>query len=131
MKLDAIGIVASNMKLSIQFYQLLGLNFSACSNDQEMEDHIEATTESGLRLMLDSESLMKQLKPNWVKPEGQRMTLAFLCDSPEKVNDLYAKVLKAGFKGEKEPWDAFWGQRYASVIDPDGNSVDLFAPLDN
>ena len=27
------------------------------------------------------------------------------------------------------PWDAFWGQRYAQVKDPDGNVVDLFAPL--
>jgi uncharacterized glyoxalase superfamily protein PhnB len=27
------------------------------------------------------------------------------------------------------PWDAFWGQRYATVLDPDGNSVDLFAAL--
>jgi len=29
----------------------------------------------------------------------------------------------------EEPWDAFWGQRYAIVRDPDGNGVDLFAPL--
>ena len=27
-----------------------------------------------------------------------------------------------------EPFDAFWGQRYATVLDPDGNAVDLFAP---
>jgi uncharacterized glyoxalase superfamily protein PhnB len=29
-----------------------------------------------------------------------------------------------------EPWDADWGQRYAQVKDPDGNSVDLFAALE-
>lgn len=27
------------------------------------------------------------------------------------------------------PSDAFWGQRYATVHDPDGNPIDLFAPL--
>lgn len=27
------------------------------------------------------------------------------------------------------PFDAPWGQRYATVLDPDGNGVDLFAPL--
>jgi hypothetical protein len=27
------------------------------------------------------------------------------------------------------PYDAPWGQRYATVLDPDGNIVDLFAPL--
>jgi hypothetical protein len=31
--------------------------------------------------------------------------------------------------GRKEPWDAFLGQRYAVVADPDANHVDLFAPL--
>jgi uncharacterized glyoxalase superfamily protein PhnB len=27
--------------------------------------------------------------------------------------------------------DAFWGQRYATVLDPDGNPVDLFASADD
>jgi len=35
----------------------------------------------------------------------------------------------AGFQGHVEPWDAFWGQRYATLRDPDGNGVDLFAAL--
>ncbi|HZD98061.1 MAG TPA: VOC family protein, partial [Micromonosporaceae bacterium] len=35
----------------------------------------------------------------------------------------------AGSHGHKEPWDAFWGQRYSMISDPDGNSVELFAPL--
>jgi hypothetical protein len=36
---------------------------------------------------------------------------------------------EGGFAGKKEPYDAFRGQRYANVTDPDGNVVDLFAPL--
>lgn len=126
MKLDAIGIVATDMKKSIQFYELLGLKFEACENTQ---DHIEAQLPNGLRIMLDSEKLMKDLKPNWVKPQGQRMTLAFVCESPKVVDQLYAKIEEAGYEGETKPWDAFWGQRYATVLDPDGNAVDIFAAL--
>ena len=37
---------------------------------------------------------------------------------------------RAGYDGHKEPWDAFWGQRYAQLRDPDGNDVSLFAPLE-
>lgn len=37
--------------------------------------------------------------------------------------------MRAGYRGHKEPWDAFWGQRYAIVNDPDGNHISLFAPL--
>lgn len=126
MKLDAIGIVATDLKKAVAFYSLLGLKFDT---SEEGADHLEATTSSGLRIMLDSEELMKKLKPHWVKPVGQKMALAFLCESPAKVDETYAKVLAAGFKGETAPWDAFWGQRYATVLDPDGNGVDLFAPL--
>jgi uncharacterized glyoxalase superfamily protein PhnB len=45
------------------------------------------------------------------------------------VDDLYAAVKAPGFDAEKEPWDAFWGQRYAQLRDPNGVPVDLFAPL--
>ena len=128
MKLDALGITVSDMKRSVAFYQLLGLSFE---DYQAGADHTEATTPSGLRVMLDSEELMKKLKPNWQRPVGQRLTMAFCFDSPEAVNEAYAKILVAGYEGEMAPWDAFWGQRYATVKDPDGSSVDLFAPLAN
>ena len=57
------------------------------------------------------------------------MTLAFECADASDVNATYARLVDAGFRSKKEPYDAFWGQRYANVIDPDGNVVDLFAPL--
>ena len=40
-----------------------------------------------------------------------------------------AAIHKAGFVVVTEPWDAFWGQRYAIVADPDGYMSDLFAAL--
>jgi uncharacterized glyoxalase superfamily protein PhnB len=45
------------------------------------------------------------------------------------VDELYGRVTSAGFEGEKEPWDAFWGQRYAQLKDPNGVPVDLYAQL--
>jgi catechol 2,3-dioxygenase-like lactoylglutathione lyase family enzyme len=123
-KLDAIGIVSRDMKESVRFYRLLGLDFP-----DPGDDHLEAAATSGLRVMLDDEKLMKQIDPGWKRPVGQGIMLAFRCESPKLVDEAFRKVTAAGFKAKKEPWDAFWGQRYASVIDPDGNSVDLFAPL--
>jgi uncharacterized glyoxalase superfamily protein PhnB len=43
------------------------------------------------------------------------------------LDGLYARVRAAGFEGEKEPWDAFWGQPYAQLKDPSGVPVDLYA----
>ena len=46
-----------------------------------------------------------------------------------RLDRMYAELVALGFHGHKAPWDAFWGQRYAIIDDPDGNHVDLFAPL--
>ena len=48
--------------------------------------------------------------------------------SPAEVDRTYEELVDLGAGGYKGPWDAFWGQRYAQVMDPDGNVVDLFAP---
>ena len=44
------------------------------------------------------------------------------------VDQLYAQLDAEGY-GRRPPWDAVWGQRYASVLDPDGTQVDLYAWL--
>jgi uncharacterized glyoxalase superfamily protein PhnB len=77
--------------------------------------------------MWDTVELMQQLDPEREEPRGQRMALAFECESVDDVNATYERLVEAGYEGKKAPFDAFWGQRYANVVDPDGNVVDLFA----
>jgi uncharacterized glyoxalase superfamily protein PhnB len=80
--------------------------------------------------MLDTVEVVKTTDPDWEPPSGgHRIGLAFLCDSPAEVDSVYKELTESGVVGHKEPWDAFWGQRYAQIKDPDGNIVDLFAPL--
>lgn len=123
-RLAAIGIVSKDLGASIAFYRLLGVQFPDPDGD-----HVEATLPGGVRLMLDALALMKQLDPDWTEPRGHRMGLAFECASPADVDALHATVTAACHASKTAPWDAFWGQRYAQVIDPDGNVVDLFARL--
>ncbi len=123
-ELNAIGIVSSNLRASIAFYRLLGVDFP-----EDGEGHVEATLPSGLRFMLDAEDVVKSFRPDWTRERGNQLALAFECASPGEVDELYEQVTAAGFVGEKEPWDAFWGQRYAQLSDPDGVPVDLFAAL--
>jgi uncharacterized glyoxalase superfamily protein PhnB len=126
-RLEAVGLVVSDMQASLAFYRLLGVEIP-----ESAEDHVEATVAGGLRILWDTEEVIRSFDPEWSPPEGggQRIGLAFRLDSPEEVDSLYQELIAAGHRGHKEPWDAFWGQRYAQVYDPDGNSVDLFAPLD-
>lgn len=125
-KLAAIGIVTRDTGRSVAFYREVGVDVA---DPEDGSDHHEAELPGGIRLMWDTVELMKQLDPEWEEPRGQRMGLAFECASPDDVNTTYTRVLEAGFKGKAEPYDAFWGQRYATVVDPDGNDVHLFAAL--
>lgn len=127
--LAAIGIVSRDIAASIRFYGLLGVAFPEPHLDGGDGDHVEATLPSGVRLMLDPLELMKKLDPTWTEPAGHRMGLAFECASPVEVDAVHRTMTDAGHASKTAPYDAFWGQRYAQVIDPDGNVVDLFARL--
>lgn len=123
---DMVGIVVRDMAESLKFYRMLGL---AIPEGAEAQDHAEVQV-NGYRIAWDTVGLMKSLYPDWAEnPVGQRMALAFKCDSPAEVDALYGRLEAAGYEGRKAPWDAFWKQRYAVVKDPDGNPIDLFAPL--
>jgi catechol 2,3-dioxygenase-like lactoylglutathione lyase family enzyme len=125
--LNLIGLVTEDLAGSLAFYRRLGFDIPA---DAEKEPHVEVTLPGGLRLAWDVADTIRSIDPEWTPPRGgARVSLAFLCPDPAGVDATYADLVGAGYEGHKEPWDAFWGQRYAIVHDPDGNSVDLFAPL--
>ena len=122
-QLNAIGIVASDLAQSIRFYRLLGVDVPETPD----EGHIDAFLPNGVRFMLDTEETVRSFDANWSRATGNQLGLAFECENPAEVDEIYARVTGAGFHGEREPFDAFWGQRYASVLDPDGVPVDLYA----
>jgi catechol 2,3-dioxygenase-like lactoylglutathione lyase family enzyme len=124
-RLDAIGLVVADMATSLAFYRRLGLDIPA---EADSAPHAEATLPSGLRVLWDTEETVRSFDPGWTRPTGgERLGLAFLCDSPAEVDSVYAELIEAGYQGHRGPWDAFWGQRYALVLDPDGCAVSLFA----
>lgn len=123
-RLDAIGIVTADMKESVRFYRLLGLDVPDAT-----EDHLDIALPNGMRIMFDTVAMARQLDPQWTKPTGHAFALAFHCDDPGDVDATYMDIVMAGFSGKTPPFDAFWGQRYATVLDPDGNAIDLYAEL--
>jgi uncharacterized glyoxalase superfamily protein PhnB len=126
-KLDVFGIVVSEMARSVAFYRRLGLEFPEGAEEQP---HVEAAIGGGVRYALDTEDVIRSFDPEWKRPtEGHLTGGAFQCESPEEVDRVYAELLEAGATPYKEPWNAFWGQRYAQLLDPDGTVIDLYAPL--
>jgi catechol 2,3-dioxygenase-like lactoylglutathione lyase family enzyme len=126
-RLDVVGIVVADMARSLAFYRELGFDIPASADS---EPHVEASLAGGLRIAWDTAETIRSFDPSWTPPTGgPPMGLAFACDDPAEVDATYARLVAAGYEGHLEPWDAFWGMRYATVHDPDGNGVDLFATL--
>jgi catechol 2,3-dioxygenase-like lactoylglutathione lyase family enzyme len=124
--LAVIGIVVEDMARSLAFYRQLGLDIPA---EADGEPHVEVGLPGGLKLAFDTAETIRGFDPSWTpSPGSPRTSLAFACDSPADVDKIYGELVAAGYEGHKEPWDAFWGMRYALVHDPDGNGVDLFCP---
>jgi catechol 2,3-dioxygenase-like lactoylglutathione lyase family enzyme len=126
-RLSAVGIVVSDMGKSLSFYRRLGLAVPADGDDQP---HVEIDLGGGMRLLFDTEETIRSFHPDWRAAEGgARIGLALALPDPAAVDAAYDELTGAGAHGELPPFDAFWGQRYAVLHDPDGNGVDLFAPL--
>jgi uncharacterized glyoxalase superfamily protein PhnB len=126
MKIDAIGVTSSTLKHTVEFYRLLGFQFPEVGED---EDHVEAEGISGsARLMIDTKKSMAEILGQQPTPANHG-AFAVHYDTPAEIDAVASKVKAAGFTVIKEPWDAFWGQRYAVVADPDGYQIDLYSPL--
>jgi catechol 2,3-dioxygenase-like lactoylglutathione lyase family enzyme len=121
-----IGLVVEDMARSLAFYRQLGLELPP---EADQQPHVETGLAGGLRLAWDTVETIRSFDPEWAPPSGShRIGLAFRLDSPADVDQAYNQLVSSGYAGHKEPWDAFWGMRYAIVHDPDGNAVELFAP---
>ena len=126
---DVVGLVVADMGKALDFYRRLGLDVPAGA---DAEPHVEHRLPGGLRIAWDTIGTIRSFWPEWTPPSGDgRVGLAFACDSPAEVDRVHADLARAGHGSIHEPFDAVWGQRYATVRDPDGNAVDLFAPLDS
>jgi uncharacterized glyoxalase superfamily protein PhnB len=124
--LEVVALVVADMSRSLAFYRHLGLDVPP---DADQQPHVEAPIGGGLRLAWDTVETIRSFEPDWEPPSGgPGVGLAFRCETEADVDSTYAELVSLGYEGHKPPWDAFWGQRYAMVRDPDGNGVDLYCP---
>ncbi|MGX6602093.1 VOC family protein [Micromonosporaceae bacterium Da 78-11] len=129
---DAMGTAVADMTATLDFYRLLGMDIPPEANDAP---HVDVPLAGGFRLMFDTYETVQSIDPDFVppakggEPGGSHFSLGFRCAGPAEVDSTYRLMVDAGHRGQKEPWDAFWGQRYAVLLDPDGHQIDLYAEL--
>jgi len=125
-QLGLIGIVVADMARSLSFYRHLGVDVPS---DADTQPHVDVALPGGIRLAWDTVEEVRSFDPGYRQPSASGIGLAFRLDDAVDVDATYEKLVGSGYHGHKPPWDAFWGQRYAVLHDPDGYQVDLFAPL--
>jgi uncharacterized glyoxalase superfamily protein PhnB len=124
--LKTVGIIANDMSQTLEFYRTLGL---AIPPGSEQESNVNVEMPNGIVLGFLTAAAAKEADPNFQPPVGQTINLQFLADSPADVDAVYHRLLAASYASYTAPWDAFWGQRFARVADPDGRIVNIYAHL--
>jgi catechol 2,3-dioxygenase-like lactoylglutathione lyase family enzyme len=129
-----VNLIVADMAASVDFYRILGLDvpdpfeWPPGSGAQ----HVEIHGDSDCYLALDNHP-QAQIWNNRFDPDRGRgnAVIGVLVGARDDVDQLYDTVKAAGHPVGQEPYDAFWGSRYAIVIDPDGNQVGLKSPIDD
>jgi catechol 2,3-dioxygenase-like lactoylglutathione lyase family enzyme len=125
--LDLVNLVVSDMEAVVAFYRRLGLTIP--DTDAAFQTHPRAAqVPGGVDLHFDSTEFAHHWAEGWTT--GARVVVNFKVASREGVDAIYSDLTGAGYRGQHEPYDAFWGTRYAIVEDPDGNAVGIMSPVD-
>ena len=134
-RLDQVNIVSGNLDASIAFYRRLGLEIGEDRvwRTQSGTHHVtagSAAAGSTLGLDLDSVAFAQHWNKGWQGSTDLRgrVVVGFELASRAAVDAVYADLIGAGHVGLQKPYDAFWGSRYAIVLDPDGIAVGLMSP---
>lgn len=123
MQIYAVAVSTTDLTRTAAFYELLGFSFPPIEDDAM---HLESP--GPVHLMIDTAAMLTELNGEPPRP-GTASAFALLAGSPAEVDDAVARVAGAGHTVVHQPFDAPWGQRYATVADPDGYRVDVFCPL--
>lgn len=129
-----INVLVADMRATIDFYRLLELEvpdpyqWPAGTGAEHVDDMPGV---NGCHLAFDNYPMAQIWNPPFEagRPLGN-VVIGLMVDTREDVDRLYSKAKTAGYEVGQEPYDAFFGSRYAIVIDPDGNQVGLKSPIE-
>jgi catechol 2,3-dioxygenase-like lactoylglutathione lyase family enzyme len=134
--LDQINLVCGDVDASLAFYRRLGVEIpgAALWRTATGAHHVGITqkpAERVVRLDLDSVAFAPHWNAGW---KGRtdlrgRVVVGFRLATRADVDAVFADMTGAGYRALQEPWDAFWGARYAIIEDPDGIAVGLMSQV--
>ena len=120
-----VYLTVDDMARSLTFYKHLGFTFPL---EAFSEPHVEAELKNGLLIFWNHIDYVRIYAPDYHPAPHGRCGMAFQLESPAAVDALFHKLKQLDYQVDRTPWDSPWGHRYAVIYDPDGNSINIFAP---
>ncbi len=99
--------------------------------DVDMGEYVSLKNE-GVRFAICDRNIMLEATAHesyTIGASGQAVELAFQCDSPAEVDQMYEKITSKGARGIKAPASMPWGQRTAFFSDPEGYIHEIFSDI--
>jgi predicted lactoylglutathione lyase len=123
--LNQVNLIVTDLERAKEFWAVLGW--------QSTPRHPKAALISfpnGMDLVLHEPEFAKRWDPGFSGASAGSMVIDVNLPGREAVDDTYTRVLAAGYRSSVEPWDTFFGARYAIVCDQDGHRIGLKSPQD-
>jgi predicted lactoylglutathione lyase len=123
--LAQVNLVVTDLARAKEFWVLLGY--------ESTPRHLHAAVLSfpnGMTLVLHEPEFARHWDPAFAGSAPGSTVVDINLSSRESVDEVFERLVGAGFRGSVEPWDTFFGARYAIVCDQDGHRVGLKSPQD-
>ncbi len=126
---DQVNVIVGDMGAATEFYRRLGV---VLPDDGPWNTyHRSAETPAGLDLDFDLASFASTWNTGARTGEPRGVVLGFRVATRDAVDRIHADMTAGGYRSLQEPYDAFWGSRYAILEDPDGNAVGVMSPMED
>ena len=129
-RFGGIDVISKDTSAALAFYRELGV---AIPEDKvfrtgDVAHHVDLQFPGELGFDIDSAALTAAYDPKW---SGSGVVVSFRTDTREDVDALHDHMVGLGHPSHLAPFDAFWGARFAVLVDPDANLVSLISPMDS
>ncbi len=115
--IDVFTIVTDDLDRSLAFYQLLGVGPS------------DATSSRFAVIGLDRASVAWTSEPVVPSRRGGHVRPGVRCSDVLELERIHRAAVAAGHRVLSAPHDTAWGATVCTLLDPDGNTVELYVPL--
>lgn len=120
-----MNLIVTDLARAVEFWALLGW--------QSTPRHPHAALISfpnGMNLVLHEPAFARLWDPEYRGPVAGSTVIDVNLPSRSAVDETHDRIVAAGYRSSVEPWDTFFGARYAIVCDQDSHRIGLKSPQD-